>query len=94
MMQKADEMTAKLSQLEEASKKHEREKEELIKQRDSFKRIVDEISEKFGGINAVDEAIRLARIKEDSVAGLLQKLETVLESTESNLSCMKCMNIL
>lgn len=42
----------------------------------------------------MDEAIRLAKIKEQSVAGLLQKLDTVLESTESQLSCMKCMQIL
>ena len=48
--------------------------------RETYKRIVDEIEQRFGGMNAVDDAIRLAKIKEESVGGLVKKLETVLVS--------------
>jgi len=93
-MNTIDQMTAQVNELNYLIKKGKEESAETIKQRDIFKKLVDEINEKFGGMNAVDEAIRLARLKEESVAGLLSRLETVMESTESNLSCMKCMQIL
>ena len=36
-----------------------------------YKSLVDEINEKFGGMNSVDEQIRMAKHKERAVAQLL-----------------------
>ena len=52
----------------------------LKKYSETYKSIVDEIDSKFGGMNSIYDAIRLAKVKEEAVAGLLTKLEAVLVS--------------
>lgn len=40
-----------------------------------YKNVVDEVETKFGGMNAIDDQIRTAKLKEQSVARLLTQLD-------------------
>ena len=57
-----------------------------------FRSQIDEIKEKYGGIDGVREAVRVAKMKEKSVGSLIEKLDNILKSTENNLHCLKCWN--
>ena len=50
----------------------------LRKTADVYKKLVDEINDRFGGMNSVDEQIRMAKHKEKAVAQLLTQLENTL----------------
>ena len=52
----------------------------LRKTADVYKKLVDEINDRFGGMNSVDEQIRMAKHKEKAVAQLLTQLENTLVS--------------
>jgi hypothetical protein len=58
-----------------------------------YKNVVDEIETKFGGMNAVDDQIRTAKLKEQSVARLLTQLDSTMSSIECSLSCLKCKDL-
>ena len=60
--------------------KREREIHSLQKTLTVYKNQVDEINTRFGGMNAVDDAIRLAKMKEGAVGDLLQRLSHALVS--------------
>lgn len=77
------------------------------KQVDVYKTQVDLINEKYGGITAVQDMIKIAKLKEQSVGNLMHKLDTCIvsttffltrsyrlqNSTEGHLQCYKCIEI-
>jgi hypothetical protein len=48
--------------------------------KEMYKQTHDEVNKKYGGMNALENAIKMAKLKEEAVAGLLSKLEFVLVS--------------
>lgn len=50
-----------------------------------YKSSVDLINEKFGGINAIQEQIKIAKLKEQSVGNMISNLDTCIVSTILNL---------
>ena len=54
-MRRIDSMAKKLDENVEEQSKSKRMQEELTKQRDTFKKLVDEINDKYGGLTAVQE---------------------------------------
>lgn len=57
-----------------------RETDEVEKKMEFYKSTVDLINEKFGGIDAVGDQIRIAKLKEASVGNLYKKLDTCIVS--------------
>lgn len=49
---------------------------------------------KFGDLENIEQRIKIATLKEDKINSLLSKLDHVMQSTENNLSCYSCMNLL
>ena len=54
---------------------------------------MDRIDEQFGGYNEIERQIKVAKLKEQAVGNLWQKLNTCIQSTEGNLQCFKCIEI-
>ena len=52
------------------------------------------VEEKFGGVNGIEEVMRIAKMKEQMVGGLVEKLSRMFNSTENQLSCFKCMQLM
>ena len=62
-----------------------KETDEVERKMEFYKSTVDLINEKFGGIDAVGDQIRIAKMKEQSVGNLWNKLDTCINSTEGHL---------
>ena len=45
-----------------------------------YKSTVELVNEKFGGIEAIEEQIKIAKLKEQSVGNLMNKLDTCIVS--------------
>lgn len=80
-MDQIDKLTKAIEEQKQALIQAHREIDICQKLRDMYKATVDQINDKFGGITAVDDAIRNAKCKEDAVGGLLTKLEFILVSS-------------
>mmetsp|Transcript_28900 Transcript_28900/g.27803 ORF Transcript_28900/g.27803 Transcript_28900/m.27803 type:complete len:106 (+) Transcript_28900:232-549(+) len=65
----------------------------LLKENTRYKNQVDEIRRKYGDFSEIDQKIKIAQLKEEKINNLLSKLDHVMKSTESNLSCYSCMNL-
>ena len=70
-----------------------KEVDDVTKQMEFYQSQVNLINEKFGGINSIDEQIKIAKLKEQSVGNLWSKLDTCINSTEGNLQCFKCIEL-
>ena len=53
---------------------------DVTKTMEFYKSTVELINEKFGGINSIDEQIKIAKLKEQSVGNLWSKLDTCIVS--------------
>jgi len=72
-------------------------KEELEKTRANlqlFQKHIDEVRVEYGGIEGVRSVVKQAKMKEESIATLITKLDNTLRSTENNLHCLKCWNLM
>ena len=49
-----------------------------------FKSTVELVNEKFGGIDSIEEQIKIAKLKEQSVGNLMHKLDTCIVSSPNN----------
>ena len=45
-------------------------------------------------MKGIDEVMRIARMKEQTIGNLIEKLSSVFESSENQLSCLKCMSLM
>ena len=54
---------------------------EVEKKMEFFKSTVELVNEKFGGIEAIEEQIKIAKLKEQSVGNLMHKLDTCIVSS-------------
>ena len=79
-------------QKEEIIKAHN-ETDEANKRLEFWKGQMDKINDNFGGYGEVERQIKLAKLKEQAVGNLWQKLNTCIQSTEGNLQCYKCIEI-
>ena len=59
-----------------------------------YKSQIDAINTQYGSVNGVHEAVRVAKMKEESVGALVTKLSNILKSTENNLHCLKCWSLM
>lgn len=66
---------------------------ELEKRLNIYKHDLDEVNERFGGLNSIDEQIRIAKLKERSVQQLLNQLDGTMSSIECSLSCRVCKDL-
>lgn len=53
---------------------------ELEKRIKVYKADLDEVNDKFGGLNSIDQQIRIAKLKERSVHQLLTQLDSTMVS--------------
>ena len=58
-----------------------KETDEMEKKMEFYKSTVELINEKFGGIDSVGDQIRIAKLKEQSVGNLFNKLDTCIVSS-------------
>lgn len=79
---------------QEVTKKRHEEINSLIKENTKYKGELDEIRKAFGNMQEIDARIKVAETKEEKIFGLLNQLDQISKSEESNLSCYTCMNML
>ena len=68
--------------------------EGLQKTLDFYKSQFETIEKEYGGVKGIDETMRIARLKEQTIGNLIKKLSSVFDSTENQLSCFKCMSLM
>ena len=66
----------------------------MLKENTSFKSEVDTFRNKFGSIEEIAQKLKIADLKETKISELLEHLSINLSSTETQLSCYKCSNLL
>jgi hypothetical protein len=66
----------------------------LLKENSHFKSEVDTFRNKFGSLDQIASKLKIADLKESKVSDLVENLSTNLSSTETQLSCYKCSNLL
>ncbi|TNV87373.1 hypothetical protein FGO68_gene4873 [Halteria grandinella] len=96
-----EESTMKVMRLEkdleleqEVTKKRHEEINSLIKENAKYKGELDEIRKAFGNMQEIEARIKIAEVKEEKIFGLLNQLDQIFKSEESNLSCYTCMNMM
>lgn len=96
-----EESTMKVMRLEkdleleqEVTKKRHEEINSLIKENAKYKGELDEIRKAFGNMQEIEARIKVAEVKEEKIFGLLNQLDQIFKSEESNLSCYTCMNMM
>ena len=62
--------------------KAHKETHEIEKKLEYYRSAVELINEKFGGINAIQEQIKIAKLKEQSIGTMLNKLDTCIVSKD------------
>lgn len=73
------------------TKKRHEEINSLIKENSKYKGELDEIRRAFGTMKEIEGRIKVAETKEEKIFGLLNQLDQIMKSEESNLSCYTCM---
>ena len=66
----------------------------LIQENHHLQQNIAAIREKFGTEAQIQDAFQLATLKDQNVHDLLQDLDNNIKSTENQLSCYKCSNVL
>ena len=74
--------------------KRHKEINSLLKENKLYKDQVDGIRRKFGDLGEIQNKFDLALMKEQKVSDLLAELDHTMKSTENQLACYKCMNLL
>ena len=74
--------------------KRHKEINSLLKENKLYKDQVDGIRRKFGDLSEIQNKFDLALMKEQKVSDLLAELDHTMKSTENQLACYKCMNLL
>ncbi len=95
------EATAKITRLEkeaeaqeEVLKKRHEEINSLLKENNKYKAELDNIRKQFGNMGDIETRMKVAELKEEKINGLLNQLDQIMTSTENNLTCYSCMNML
>ena len=96
-----EEAIAKISQLEAEAKeaedllfKRHKEINSLLKENTAYKNEVDTIRRNYGSLDELNKKFELTKMKEEKINDLLDSLEHTMKSSENQLSCYRCMNIL
>ena len=79
---------------EERLRKRQSEINSLLAENRKYKGEVDEVRQRFGDLSAIEEKLKLCELKEAKIVDLLEALDTNMASTENQLSCYSCSNLL
>ena len=66
----------------------------LLAENRKYKGEVDDVRQRFGNLDAIEEKLKLSELKSTKIADLLEALDTNMASTENQLSCYTCSGLL